>query len=278
MDLGFSEFSFGYAFTENLTVRSQSAPGHAPVFLNVHQEAAKGFDVEIGLPISLRYLQFKLPKRMQTARAREIEKFGCPISAPFFRMRLMSKNMYRQHHNLIALEDKNLGRVFYATPLLRDEQKFNEAYANKEVHLKTALFSPKDIGQISDFQQHTIAYSESSDDAWLCSTPKKIKYSLFENMVGKLDAERESDAQSKTESPPSLEKIIPTLTETTLALVPDDVRRLEGVIRKNISDRAADRTIAPKERSPQLTDFFTSLELLRLGLGCDTFFAQRRDS
>jgi len=39
MKLGYSEFSFGYAFTENLIRSSPKAPNGAPVFPNLVQEA-----------------------------------------------------------------------------------------------------------------------------------------------------------------------------------------------------------------------------------------------
>jgi hypothetical protein len=50
MNLGYSEFSFGYAFTENLIRSSTAAPTGAPIFPNLVQEAQLGYDVQIKLP------------------------------------------------------------------------------------------------------------------------------------------------------------------------------------------------------------------------------------
>lgn len=51
MKVGYTEFSFGYAFTENLIRGSASAPTGAPVFPNLVQEATLGYDVRIDDPI-----------------------------------------------------------------------------------------------------------------------------------------------------------------------------------------------------------------------------------
>jgi uncharacterized protein Usg len=50
MKVGYAEFSFGYAFTENLVRASATAPAGAPVFPNLVQEAHLGYDVCIDFP------------------------------------------------------------------------------------------------------------------------------------------------------------------------------------------------------------------------------------
>ena len=50
MKVGYTEFSFGYAFTENLIRSSRATPAGAPVFPNLIQEAQLGYDVNINLP------------------------------------------------------------------------------------------------------------------------------------------------------------------------------------------------------------------------------------
>ena len=61
MKLGYSEFSFGYAFTENLIRSSPLSPSGAPVFPNLVQEADLGYDVRIDLPGLPWFFQYNLP-------------------------------------------------------------------------------------------------------------------------------------------------------------------------------------------------------------------------
>ena len=64
----------------------------------------------------------------------------------FFRMYLMKRNLSRQHQLLIDLENQQPNSVYYATPGLRSNRSFNAAYISAEVHLRSVLFSPSDIG------------------------------------------------------------------------------------------------------------------------------------
>ena len=65
MKVGYTEFSFGYAFTENLIRGSASAPTGAPVFHNLVQEATLGYDVRTNLPAVPLFFQYKLPELMK---------------------------------------------------------------------------------------------------------------------------------------------------------------------------------------------------------------------
>src|SRR5947209_10645793 len=126
MKLGYSEFSFGYAFTENLIRSSPAVPSGAPVFPNLVQEAQLGYDVRINLPGLPLFFQYKLPELMTLSTAREISKhhlFGLVV--PFFRMPLMRRSLSQQHHRLIALEQRYPGTVLYASPNLRNLSQFN---------------------------------------------------------------------------------------------------------------------------------------------------------
>ena len=96
--LEYSEFSFGYAFTENLIRSSATGPTSAPRFPNLVEEGRLGYDVEIddgGDPV---FFQYKVPERMVRQSAREISKHGLGwqgLPVPFFRMYLMKKESSR---------------------------------------------------------------------------------------------------------------------------------------------------------------------------------------
>ena len=102
MKLGFTEFSYGYAFTENLIRSSASGPASAPVFPNLVQEAKLGYDVRIDMPGSPLFFQFKLPELMVRDTAREIAQLGLAgLSTPFFRLPLMRSDISDQHAHLL---------------------------------------------------------------------------------------------------------------------------------------------------------------------------------
>jgi hypothetical protein len=135
MKLGYSEFSFGYAFTENLIPSSPVSPSGAPVFPNLIQEAQLGYDVHINLPGLPLFFQYKLPESMTPSNAGEISKHHLPnLAVPFFRMLLMRRDLSRQHQKLIDLEQKFPGTVLYASPCMHNLSQFNLAYKAARVH------------------------------------------------------------------------------------------------------------------------------------------------
>jgi hypothetical protein len=69
MKVGYTEFSYGYAFTENLIRSSSTAPTGAPVFPNLLQEGLSGFDVRINFPGVPLFFQYKLPELMRPIQA-----------------------------------------------------------------------------------------------------------------------------------------------------------------------------------------------------------------
>lgn len=128
MKVGYTEFSFGYAFTENLIRGSATAPTGAPVFPNLVQEAMLGYDVQIGFPAVPLFFQYKLPELMTRASAFEIAGGLCPgLTLEFFRITLMRRDVSDQHRLMIDWEGRYPGQVFYAAPSLRDCAAFNTA-------------------------------------------------------------------------------------------------------------------------------------------------------
>jgi hypothetical protein len=141
MKLGYTEFSFGYAFTENLIRSAHTAPQGAPVFPNLIQEAQMGYDVHINLPGLPLFFQYKLPELMKRSTASEISVHHIPgLTVPFFRMPLMRRDLSRQHQRLIKLENKYPGTALYATPGMQNLREFNQAYNAGIVHGCSVFF------------------------------------------------------------------------------------------------------------------------------------------
>ncbi len=173
MKLGYTEFSFGYAFTENLIRSSVTAPHGAPIFPNLSQEGHLGFDVHIDLPGLPLFFQYKLPELMVRSNAKELSYAGCALDLPYFRMPLMRRDVSDQHQLLIDLEYDYPNGVFYATPCLSDQPQFNNAYNAATVHERSAFISPSDIGPLPDDKSHNIVYEDGAGIGYFFLSHKK---------------------------------------------------------------------------------------------------------
>lgn len=274
MKLGYTEFSFGYAFTENLIRSSAMTPTGAPIFPNLIQEAQAGYDVNINLPTCPLFFQYKLPELMVRNSAAEVSQHSLPgLAVPFFRMPLMRRDLSDQHKLLIKLERKFPNLVYYATPEMHDANSFNGAYAHAQVHDRSAMFSPNDIGQLPDDKAHTIAYQSGLTTAWLCSEPREISIKRFEGIAVTVRRLFEDQRYRTTEA------AVEAVRREILARVPAELRNAEGAIRERVRSRRVVRPDRPRpdQRTQEIAEeLLVSREIAQIGLGVDTLFAQPR--
>lgn len=273
MKLSFSEFSYGYAFTENLIRSSASAPKGAPSFPNLVQEAKLGYDIKINFPAVPLFFQFKLPETMKRSTAFEISGGGCPgLSVPFFRMGMMRSDLSRQHERLIALEKRHPDCVYYAAPALKTLRSFNSAYDKGDVAARSVFFSPNDIGPLPDTKSHSIAYAEDLSVAYFRSEPKSIRAIPFEKVTAIVQNKLEQKAAQ------NLEQVAATLSEEVLSLASPGMRQTVQSARQRISARLQGTdgvAAAPAARRSILIDLLVTREVARVDLGVDFVIAQR---
>lgn len=274
MKLNYTEFSFGYAFTENLIRASSNGPKNAPVFPNLVQEARLGYDVRVDRPGKPIFFQFKLPEYMVRDTAKEIAIYGLRgLSVCFFRMSLMRRDISDQHQLLLDLENRFPDSVFYAAPIIESCTGFNAAYIAANVHLQSALFSPNDIGPLPDNNIHFVSYSARSHRAWFCSDPIEIKMLLFEDLMSRVAV---SLSQQSTKT---LEGTVDEIRHGVDPLLPDELREVEPQIRERIAARTPTiRDVADVDgrRQAVSVDLLVIRELARIGLGVDFIVAQPR--
>lgn len=272
MKLGYTEFSFGYAFTENLIRSASAATGGAPYFPNLIQEGRLEYDVHIDFPGYPLYLQYKLPDLMVRDTAGEISKHSLPgIATPFFRMHLMKRPVSRQHQLLMDLERGHPHSVYYATPELGSNDSFNAAYNSASVHLRSALFFPNDIGGLPDDDPHVVAYRDDLPYAWFCSKPRETRVFRFEDIVGRL---RRSFEEPRYRTLPEM---VRTSLEGLVQLVPRQLRSSENAIRQRIRERwtaPADGPELDEETMGVVEDLLVCREFARVGLGLEFVIAQ----
>lgn len=217
MRLGYSEFSFGYALTENLIRSTSVVPGAAPDFPNLVQEGQLGYDVRIDRPSHPLYLQFKLPELLTRSTATEIAALALPgIHVNFFRMALMRPGRSSQHQLLLDLEAMAPKAVYYGAPAIESVPDFNMAYRRAEVHKRTMFFSPRDIGPLRDDKQHVVAYRLGLPWAWFRSEPKRIRALDFSGVAKRLSTGFQNQRYH------SLAKAVASIRKDLRALHPEE--------------------------------------------------------
>ena len=281
MKLGFTEFSYGYAFTESLIRSSSTGPAVAPVFPNLVQEGQLGYDMKIDFPGAPLFFQFKLPEWIVRGSAKEISIFHLHLEGlliPFFRMPLMQRSHFKQHALLIELEERFPNSVFYASPRFCRIASFNRAYSQAKVHLCSVLFSPNDIGCLPDNKKHWVSYSRSwvsysspsnSYVAWRCSEPKKVKAQNFEAIA------RGANEEINRRPGRSLRDTAGEIREVVLALIPSQLRETEEHLRERIETRLLAADGVSDARAVSI-DLLVTRELARIGLGLEMLIAQPR--
>lgn len=187
-----SEFSYGYALTEELINRSRYRLSitAAPLFPSLLEEGRSGggYDVHIpfvGWPI---FLQFKLSHCMVYRSAFESQK-GC-LTPPFYRMHLRPLRHSQQHNLLLALEAKKYF-VYYAAPLFHLPAELNNAYLTSSVISKSKFIKPSIIGRLPDNNDHHVAFKNGSP-SFFCSEPIRLENdyegtTFFENVLHNIE-------------------------------------------------------------------------------------------
>jgi hypothetical protein len=147
----FSEFSYGYAVTEELVRGRGSRVTVAPIFPSLIEEGQVGFDVLIrqkGIPL---FLQFKLAHQLERNTAAEARNGD--FVAPFYRMYLRCAPECNQHALLLALESEGQ-RVLYTAPAFHLASELDEAYRLRQVWNRSFQIKPSEIGSLSAAPHH----------------------------------------------------------------------------------------------------------------------------
>ncbi len=157
-----SEFSYGYALTEDLIRWGGTPLTAAPVFPSLLKEgkAGGGWDVRLpfqGVPL---FLQFKLSDYMISRQTTECKQ-GL-LQPPFYRMHLRPLRYSQQHRMLLDLESAGVASantlVFYVAPAFRTTTELNDAYVSGEVVKRSVFFRPSAIGSLPDGKDHHVAF------------------------------------------------------------------------------------------------------------------------
>lgn len=189
MDQKISEFSYGFALTNELV--GWTTLKAAPIFPSLIEEGKSGggYDVKLDMPGTVLYLQFKRAHCMMRRSAREIKEHDAELSIPFYRFHITDVSYSDQHEFLIELDDGTCD-VFYVAPRFHKYSEINDAWAAKAVATRSIFVRPRAIGTLSPGSHH-VAYDGSH--AYLCSKPKPIDFVSAETLIEKLTTQLSAD-------------------------------------------------------------------------------------
>jgi hypothetical protein len=169
-----SEFSYGYAVTDELIHAHGTAITAAPVFPSLYQEgqAGGGYDLRLDRPGVPLFLQFKLSHCMVRNNAAESEQGLLRI--PYYRMHLRPSRHSDQHQMLLDLEAAG-NEVYYCVPAFHETAELNDAYSAHQVRDRSLWIWPSCIGPLPDDDDHYCAFQDSNAPYfYFCSEPRQI--------------------------------------------------------------------------------------------------------
>ena len=130
-----SEFSYGYALTDELIHWHGTNLTAAPIFPSLYQEGQPrgGYDLmlqRLGLPL---FLQFKLADCMVLRNAQEVKDHIFHV--PYYRMHLRPTKHSSQHEMLLSLENQG-NEVYYS--IKGDEYQRGRCSQYSQIYLQQA--------------------------------------------------------------------------------------------------------------------------------------------
>lgn len=170
-----SEFSYGYAVTENIIDLLPLKVSAAPTFPSLREEGQNGgYDLKLDFDGLFLFLQFKLSHKM--VRYTSFEARQGLFTPPHYRFYLRSSKYSEQHKMLLELECSG-EHVFYISPCFFELEEFNRLYLEGSIIENSVFVSPMEIGLLPDDDIHHISF-KPREPAYLCSEPKKISVSM----------------------------------------------------------------------------------------------------
>lgn len=164
----FSEFSYGYAVTEELVATSKALVVAAPVFPSLYEEGKSGGGYDVKIPFSGKpiFLQFKLSDYLKQINSKE-HRTGI-LSVPYYRMFLRPTKHSDQHNLLLELE-KSGQSVFYIAPEFHLPVELNDFYLKNAIVANSTAFTPMGIGLLPDDEEHYVVFKRGTTIGYRCS-------------------------------------------------------------------------------------------------------------
>ena len=163
VDLGISEFTFGFAFLYEQANRSWNSLKGVPLLPSLQAETAVGWDAMIPTRGKNYYYQFKLSEFLVRGNAKYI--FNGRYRDPYFRIKLHKSN-FNQQHRLLWEHAKQLGNehTYYVAPETFSQSQFKKAYLSRNLSDYSRLIPLRSCRNYPPFngEQHYITYQTNN--------------------------------------------------------------------------------------------------------------------
>lgn len=178
-----SEFSYGYALTEELASGEFGPLVGAPIFPSLLEEGRPGGGYDLRLPLAGMsvFLQFKLSDRMRYRSAAEWRYFD----REYYRMHLRPRRHSQQHQMLCDLENGG-ETVFYVAPYFYKAHHLNRHYLDHSVGDWSIWIPPLAIGPLPDDHDHYVAFARNKPAYFCSSNPIPIKALNKNQVIGQI--------------------------------------------------------------------------------------------
>lgn len=184
-----SEFSYGFAFTNELIHAPGSHVVAAPEFPSLQKEGKPGGGYDVKIPFgSPLFLQFKLSHFMARTNSKEYGVMG----RAYYRWHLHALKHSAQHDLLLDLESRG-NEVYYVAPAFHQTAELNTYFQSKKIVEQSSRFRPSDIGSLPDDDDHYIVFRNGV--AYRCSDDRKsVRFQMMNHWLGAQGEERDSRA------------------------------------------------------------------------------------
>ena len=163
---GFSEFSYGFAFTHEY-VNLNPGLKAAPELPSLIKEAETGYDLKLDYKGHPKYFQFKLSTYLDRRNALHWPSHH----RSHYRVRISTRpksNRFTatdQHSRLKRLST-NVDDVFYVAPKFHSEDEFNFFFVQGRI-TENSLWAPlKELPWISDHSAHYMTFTKDDGQLW----------------------------------------------------------------------------------------------------------------
>jgi hypothetical protein len=179
----FSEFTFGFAFTQEVTTLCWEALAGAPEMPSLFDEGhGKGFDVSLGLWGWTLFAQFKRGSLLTRSTALQWDSYN----NDYYRFEIYPSSRSSQHGDLVRLEAKAIMHwVAYVAPVFHTSFQLNSHFGDRHVLDNVRMISPGAIGALDD-QIHYVTYQTCFDAPIVHSEPRRVSAMSVEGLRGRL--------------------------------------------------------------------------------------------
>ena len=177
MSAAFNEREFEFCFNAEFVRKNSAALIGTPIIPSQRLENVLGYDVEFriknGQFTRSLFLQHKVSYYAQNRSGRNAFIWNCYLG-PYFRFPVERLDRTGQHNLLVDLADRGED-VFYCAPAFVGLDNLQNCFVQDNVIDNSRFFDPKDMGKITDFDQHHVSYDPTGTFGFFHSGPKKLE-------------------------------------------------------------------------------------------------------